>query len=163
MGDLTEREIFDCIASNAREAASHCETLAKSPQEGETYDALRKNLELIEGACRQASAWRGDTRWLPLGRTMAQASSLIAEWVRGRKAGGLRVMLAPKHTFQCFMALADNLRGAAEGMKKLQHERTNRIGAILPQMLEGPHRDTRPVGFTRSMGGVLVPRIGSLQ
>jgi hypothetical protein len=163
MGDLTEQEIFDCIGTNARLAAEHCDTLAKTPQEGETYEALRNNLILIEGACRQASAWRGDTRWLPLGQKMADAEKLVGEWLRGRKVGGIRVALAPRHVFECFTMLATMLRGAAEGMKRLQHERTNRSGLILPEVLEGPHRDTRPVGFTRSMGGVIIPEASALQ
>jgi len=163
MGDLTEQEIFDCIGTNARLAAEHCDQLARTPQEGQTYDLLRKELNLIEGACRQASAWRADTRWLPLGRAMADAEKLIGEWLRGRKVGGLRVMLAPRHVFECFTGLAENLRGAAHGMTRLQHERTNRIGMILPDVLEGPHRDTRPVGFTKSMGGVLIPQGQALQ
>ncbi len=162
MGDLTEQEIFDCIGSNCRLAAEHCDALAKTPQEGEIYEALRQNLVLIEGACRQASAWRGDTRWLPLGRKMADAEKLVGEWLRGRKAGGLRVMLAPRHVHECFTMLAQMLRGAAEGMKRLQHEKTGRSGLILPEVLEGPHRDTRPVGFTRSMGGVLIPQDGAV-
>ena len=70
MGDLTEQEIFECIGANATLAAEHCDALAKMPQEGETYTALCDCLTLIEGACRQASAWRGDTRWL-LSRNLA--------------------------------------------------------------------------------------------
>lgn len=157
MGDLTEVEIFDCIRTNAKLAAEHCEQLAKTPREGDTYDALRSELKLIEGACRQASAWRGDTRWLPIGLAMEEAHSRAGDWLRGVKVLNQRVRLAERHNFECFTALAANLRALAGNMEKLQHARTNRIGTILPDALPGPFRDTRPVGFTRSMGGVLIP------
>ncbi len=157
MGDLTEIEIFDCIRSNAKLAAEHCDDLARQPREGETYDLLRTELKLIEGACRQASAWRGDTRWLPIGLAMEEAHTRAGDWLRGVKVGGMRVRLAERHNFECFSALAVNLRGLAANMEKLQHARTNRAGMILPDEQPAPHRDTRPVGFTRSIGGILIP------
>lgn len=157
MGDLTETEIFDCIRSNARLAAEHCDDLARQPREGETYDRLRTELKLIEGACRQASAWRGDTRWLPLGLAMEEAHCRAGDWLRGCKVMGQRIRLAERHNFECFTALAKNLRTVAASMEKLQHARTNRRGMILPDQKPAPFRDTRPVGFTRSLGGVLIP------
>lgn len=157
MGDLTEVEIFDCIRTNAKLAAEHCGGLAKQPREGDTYDQLRAELKLIEGACRQASAWRGDTRWLPIGLAMEEAHTRAGDWLRGVKVAGMRIRLAERHNFECFTALAANLRSLAANMEKLQHARTNRCGLILPDSLPAPHRDTRPVGFTRSMGGVLLP------
>lgn len=157
MGDLTEVEIFDCIRTNATLAAEHCEQLARMPREGDTYDHLRNELKLIEGACRQASAWRGDTRWLPIGLAMEEAHSRAGEWLRGCKVGGMRIRLAERHNFECFTALAGNLRALGTNMEKLQHARTGRRGMILPEALPAPHRDTRPVGFTRSLGGVLIP------
>ncbi len=157
MGDLTEREIFDCIGANARLAAEHCEQLAKTPREGDTYDHLRTELKLIEGACRQASAWRGDTRWLPLGLAMEEAHSRAGEWLRGVKVAGQRVRLAERHNFECFTKLAENLRGIHAAMEKLRDQKTGRVGMILPEVQPAPFRDTRPVGFTRSMGGIILP------
>lgn len=165
MGDLTEREIFDCIGTNAKLAAEHCESLARKPREGETYDLLREELKLIEGACRQASAWRGDTRWLPLGLAMEEAHVKAGEWLRGVKVAGQRIRLAERHNFECFMKLAENLRGIHAAMEKLRDAKTNRVGMILPDSRPAPFRDTRPVGFTKSLGGVLIPpsRAASLQ
>lgn len=157
MGDLTEIEIFDCIRTNAKLAAEHCDDLAKQPREGDTYDALRTELKLIEGACRQASAWRGDTRWLPIGLAMEEAHTRAGDWLRGVKVAGMRVRLAERHNFECFTALAANLRSLAANMEKLRHAKTGRRGLILPDQQPAPFRDTRPVGFTRSMGGVLLP------
>lgn len=157
MGDLTEIEIFDCISSNAKLAAEHCEDLARKPREGETYDLLRTELKLIEGACRQASAWRGDTRWLPIGLAMEEAHTRAGDWLRGCKVMGQRIRLAEKHNFECFMKLAENLRGLQASMTALRDKKTHRVGMILPEARPGPHRDTRPVGFTKSLGGVLIP------
>lgn len=157
MGDLTEIEIFDCIRANAKLAAEHCDDLARQPREGETYDLLRTELKLIEGGCRQASAWRGDTRWLPIGLAMEEAHSRAGDWLRGVKVAGMRVRLAERHNFECFTALAKNLRGLAANMEKLQNAKTGRRGMILPEAQRAPHRDTVPVGFTKSMGGVLIP------
>lgn len=163
MGDLTETEIFDCIRTNARLAAEDCGKLAKKPREGETYDHLRNAIKLIEGACRQASAWRGDTRWLPIGLAMEEAHTKAGEWLRGVKVAGQRIRLAERHNFECFTALAENLRALASNMEKLQHTKTGRAGMILPDAMPAPHRDTKPVGFTRSMGGVLIPSELTLQ
>ena len=85
MGDLTEQEIFDCIGTNARLAAEHCDQLARTPQEGQTYDLLRKELNLIEGACRHLVKDRMEQtgmRWTVSG---AQAMlHLRAHYLNGR-------------------------------------------------------------------------------
>lgn len=164
MGDLTESEIFDCIRTNAKLAAEHCESLAKTPREGETYDLIRTELKLIEGACRQASAWRGDTRWLPLGLAMEEAHTKAGDWLRGVKVAGQRIRLAERHNFQCFTKLAENLRGLAANMEKLQHAKTNRVGLILPEVQRdrGAHRDVNHVGY-RKAGSILIPADATLQ
>lgn len=164
MGDLTEAEIFDCIRTNARLAAEDCDKLAKKPREGITYENLRNELKLIEGACRQASAWRGDTRWLPLGLAMEQAHTAAGDWLRGIKLeGGGRIAIAPRHLHANFTKLAENLRAIASGMEKLRDNKTNRVGLILPDAMpdRGPHRDVSRVGYTRS--GLILPPSAGLQ
>jgi hypothetical protein len=163
MGDLTEIEIFDCIGANAKLAAEHCDDLAKKPREGETYDLLRTELKLIEGACRQASAWRGDTRWLPIGLQMEQAHQAAGDWLRGCKVCGQRIRLAERHNFHCFTKLAENLRALHAGMIKLRDAKTSRVGMILPDTQAAPLRDTRPVGFRKSQGGLILPGSAALQ
>lgn len=157
MGALTEAEIFDCIATNAKLAAEHCDDLARRPREGDTYHKLRTELKLIEGACRQASVWRQDTRWLPIGLMMEEAHKRAGDWLRGSKVEGVRVKLADRHYYQCFTKLAENLRGLQREMEALRTRRTGRVGMILPTPLPGPHRDTRPVGFRATAGGILLP------
>lgn len=165
MGDLTEAEIFDCIATNAKLAAEHCDQLAvdPAPRRGDIYHLLRTELKLIEGACRQASAWRQDTRWLPIGLMMEEAHQRAGDWLRGAKQDGITVKLADRHHFQCFTKLAENLRGLQVRMDGLRTRATGRIGMILPEMRPGPHRDTVPVGFRKSSGGLLLPPSSVLQ
>src|ERR1700751_4496145 len=66
MGRPTEADIFD-LSENFRLAAEDCEKLARLPKKGRAYTSLRNKLELLEGACRQAVAWRDDARWLHIG------------------------------------------------------------------------------------------------
>lgn len=145
MGALTEREIFDCMETNLGFAVQHCEDLARLPLKGPTYVKLRENLKLIEGCCRQASAWREDTRWLGVGMTMAEAHKRAGDWLRGdRTPEGARIKLAPGEMHPLFMKLADNLRGLKRVCEQLRHQRVGKLGMILPDMSHGPHRDTRP-------------------
>lgn len=158
MGALTETEIFDCISSNAKLAAEHCDDLARLPRKGPTYDLLRKELKLIEGACRQAAYWRQDARWLPIGLMMEEAHKRAGDWLRGvRQPNGGRRRIPEGEMHPLFVKLADNLRGLQRVMEDLRTKKTGRAGIILPQVLPAPHRDTRPVGFRRSAGGVLLP------
>lgn len=158
MGQLTEAEIFDCLTTNFRLAAEDCEKLARSPRKGPTYQSLRDKLELLEGACRQASVWRQDTRWLDIGLYMAKAHDLSLEWLRGIRAGpGLpRVKLAPGHIHPLFVKLAENLRAAQAKAEQFRTKATGKIGTILPDMQRAPLRDTNPVGWRRP-SGLIVP------
>ena len=164
MGALTEREIFDCMDTNLGLAVQHCEDLARLPAKGETYIKFRENLKLIEGACRQASAWREDTRWLSHGMLMAEAHKRAGDWLRGsRDPMGTRVKLANGMTHPLFMKLADNLRAFRKIVEQLRTRRTHRTGIILPVALPGPHRDTRPSrvslpeGMKQTKSGLIVP------
>ena len=134
MGALTETEIFACLAENLTLAAEECERLAVLPAAGPTYNSLRHRLRLIEGACRQASAWREDTRWLPIGLMMHEAHDRAGNWLRGF------------HPRKLFLKLAENLRALAHIADDLRTKATGTVGMILPDVLSSPIRtQDRPV------------------
>lgn len=164
MGALTEKEIFDRMATSFRSAAECCEDLARLPAKGPTYARLRQELKFIEGTCRQASAWREDTRWLPIGLLMAQAHKFAGDWLRGlMTVDGRKIKLAPAHIYVCFTKLAENLRAYQKITETTRDARTGRVGMILPTPLAGPHRDTRPSrvllppSMRVSPGGLILP------
>ncbi len=144
MSRLGEAEIFNCMTENLRLAAEHCENLAILPAKGPTYHALRTSLALVEGCCRQASAWREDTRWLPIGLAMAEAHKRCGDWLRHRNP--------PKY----FLMMAANLRNLYVVADGIKNKATGTTGMILPAALPGPHRDTRPVSV-RLPSGLIVP------
>ena len=157
MGALTEREIFDCLSTNFRLAAEDCEKLARSPRKGAAYSSLRDRLELLEGACRQASVWRQDTRWLSIGMCMAEAHKRAHGWLMGIKIeGGPRIKIAPGHMHPLFLKLAGNLRLGQKKAEELRDKRTNRVGMILPELQRAPLRTGAPVGWRRP-SGLIVP------
>lgn len=162
MAKLTEAEIFDCLETNFRLAAEHCEDLAKLPRKGPTYKKLIEELKLCEGACRQAAVWREDSRWFPIGLLMEEAHKRAGNWLRGvpQPGGGSRP-LAEGVLHPCFMKLADNLRLALKLAMQTKTQATHHRGMILPAQLPGPHRDTVPVGWTpalaRTSGGIILP------
>ena len=136
MGALTEPEIFDCLIENLKIAVEASDDLAVIDMKGPAYNRLRGALALVEGACRQASAWREDTRWLELGRLAAQCHQKAGGWLRGHKnpVTLIRTPLAPKHKNQMFVMLASNLRFFLLGVERLRNERTGRTGMILPDV-----------------------------
>lgn len=157
MGNLTETEIFDCLSDNFRLAAEDCDKLARLPRKGPTYSDLRTRLELLEGACRQAAAWREDARWLRIGLFMAETHKRAGGWLRGIKAGpGPRVKIAPGHMHPLFVKLAENLRAMQARADELRTKATGKVGAILPEPEAAPHRDTTPVGWRRP-SGLIIP------
>lgn len=158
MGQLTENEIFDCLSTNFRLAAEDCEKLAISARTGPIYNSLREKLELLEGACRQASVWRQDTRWLTIGHMMAHAHKVAGDWLRGMPTvpGGPRVKLAAGHRHPLFLKLAENLRAGHKKAEEFKNNRTGRVGMILPAVQAAPLRDTTPVGWRRP-SGLIVP------
>lgn len=161
MGELTEREIIDCLATHFRLAAEDARSLATLPLKGPTYDSFRKKLRMIEGACRQMSAWREDTRWLPIGRMMAEVHQKAGGWLRGYKRDdGVRVSFPAgqqNHLFGMLAAKLEQLHKVAEGLRT---KATGKVGMILPVALPGPHRDTVPVGWRQSSAGLLMPQAG---
>ena len=164
MGQLTEPEIFACLSENFRLAAEDCEKLAKHARKGPTYAALRDKLELLEGACRQAAHWRGDSRWLQIGLHMAKAHELSLEWLRGIPAGPgrPRIKIAKGELHPLFVKLAENLRAAQKKAEEFRTKATGKIGTILPETQRAPLRDTTPVGWRRQ-SGLIVPAGATVQ
>jgi hypothetical protein len=92
---------------------------------------------------------------------MAEVHKRAGDWLRGTKQpDGTRVKVAPGHMHPLFVKLAENLRAAYVKAEELRTKATNRVGPILPKPGVAPHRDTRPVGYSRSSGGILVPNGG---
>lgn len=154
----TEADIFACLNENFRLAAEDCEALAKLPAKGPTYSRFRERLELLEGACRQAGFYRDDSRWFDIGRMMAEAHKRAGSWLRGWKSpDGKKVTLRHGELHPRFVKLAENLRAGESAAKELRTRATLRIGPVLPEVHPAPHRDTRPVGWTESASGILIP------
>jgi hypothetical protein len=160
MGALTEIEIFDCMQTSLKLAVEQCEDLAKLPAKGPTYVKLRENLRLIEGCCKQASAWREDTRWLNFAFMMGEVHKKAGNWLRGTvQVDGIPVKLAPQHGAMLFLKLADNLRGIDKLAGEVKNKATGRRGMILPEMGPAPFRETRQhrVTLPRTPGGIIIP------
>lgn len=155
MGALTEQDIFSCMQDNLRSAIQHCEDLARIPLPGLTYDAFRKELRLIEGACRQASAWRSDTRWLPIGMLMEKAHQTAGNWLRGAKLpDGTKTRYTEKQRFANFTKLADNLRQLYRLAEDTRTRKTGVTGMILPPE-QKLIRQNRPVPVSNN--GLILP------
>lgn len=158
MGALTECEIFDCMTIHFRIAIEACEKLAARPTGNATYDRFRKALRMIEGTCKQANCWREDTRWLPIGKMMADCHQKAGEWLRGiKQEDGSRVAIAKGQLHPAFLMLAENLKALQKLTVQIRDQATHRVGMILPDVLPGPHRDTRPAGWNRTPNGIIVP------
>ena len=168
MGALTESEIFDCLAENCRLAAESCEKLARLPRKGPSFRALAFGddcqLALIEGCCRQASAWREDTRWLPIGLFVNEIRKRAGEWLRGVKVGdGPRRRLPPGELHPLFVMAAEKLRAVEAKAIEFRDKATGIKGMILPEMLPAPFRETRPhavllpPGMAKTAGGLIIP------
>lgn len=142
MSDLTEHEIFDRMMQSLKSAAHLCELLASRPVKGPNYHNLRTELLLIEGCCRQAAAWREDTRWLGWGLLMSEVHKRSGNWLRAEAR-----LTVKRHaeTSKLFLMLMANLCGMYVQIEHLRTSATGRRGIILPDMLPAPHRDTRPV------------------
>lgn len=158
MGALTEPEIFDCLSTNFKLAAQLADDLARLPAKGPTYHRFRQTLKLIEGAARQASAWREDARFLSIAFHCSHVHKVAGDWLRGVKMpDGSRRKIPPGELHPLFAKLAEVLRAGHRKAEETRTRATGRIGMILPRPLPGPHRDTRPVGWTPSPAGLLVP------
>lgn len=166
MGALTEREIFDCLEENFRLAAEYAEQMATNPRRGPIYVKFRESLKLAEGACRQAAAWREDSRWLKTGMNLAEAHQKAGGWLRGIKVkNGPYITLAEGHKHPLFVKLAEVLRAGAEAAKLLRMRATGKLGMILPEVRKAePRTQGRPMqvllppmGPRVSPGGIILP------
>jgi hypothetical protein len=151
LGVLTEVEIFDCMRDNLRVAADRCRKLAWNPRRGWLYTEFRQSLELVEGACRQASAWRADTRWLVLGLKMAEAHRRAGGWLRDLPSREGRKVAHPM-----FQKLAEALDDAGKTAERLRTLATLRSGPILPVPLPLIRTESRPMQVL-TPGGLILP------
>ena len=152
MGAITEQEIFSCMSENLRTAIDACELLAVTPLKGPVYDRLRKALKLVEGSCRQASAWREDTRWLPIGLMMEDCHKRAGEWLRGvRQEDGTRRPIPHGEKHPLFVKLAENLRILLSISDDLRVKKTGIRGMILPQYTGMP--------LVRRDSGLVMPAV----
>jgi len=166
MGALTETEIFDRMFASFALAIELCDDLAVVPLKGPTYNRFRYELRLIEGCAKQANCWREDTRWLFIGRAMAEVHKRAGDWLRGIKMpDGTRRKLTPGIAHPAFLKLAECLRGTRKIAEDIRTKATGRVGMILPTPLPGPHRDTVPIGWTSpakitnvTPGGIIIPK-----
>lgn len=142
MSDLTEAEIFSCLKDHLEAAATHCAALAELPLKGPTYEKLRAELKIVEGACRQAAHWREDSRWLPLGLQMEAIHNKCGNWLR---------MRAPSELFR---KCAEALVNAHDVVESLRLKATGRKGTILPDMPALP-RNTSVAGWTHHKGLIM--------
>lgn len=165
MGRLTEPEIFDCLVENLRLAAEHSDEMAINPRKGPIYRQFRDELKLVEGACRQAAAWRTDSRWYPLGLMMEQAHQYAGEWLRGvvDPVTGRRRPIPEGQKHPLFVKLAEKLREFLKAVENLRNRRTGIAGAVLPVPVNLGRREGSPVsvilppGMNRTKAGLIVP------
>ena len=163
MSDLTENEIFDCMRENLVLAAEHCDRLAVESYNGDAYEKLRDELELIEGCCKQAAQWREDMRWWPIGQLMGECHKKAGGWLRGYKIDGETVHLAMGEKNENFVLLAKNLRRVIDLVDQTKNSRTGSVGAIVPQPARPFLRDDRkhavslPSHLRQTPGGIIIP------
>ena len=162
MGALTEVEIFDCMAENLRLAIGHSRELAVSPRKGPGFVALREELKLVEGACRQAAVWRQDTRWYPIGVMMEEVHQRAKEWLAGVKdETGHRRMIPPGVKHPLFTKLADNLEALLKTVEGLRTSKTGVAGMILPTPAKEIGRQPSNYMIRRPSGLIVPPGVAA--
>jgi hypothetical protein len=151
MGDLTEREILTTMQHHLRRAIDCCDKLTKEPKYGRNYRDLRESLARIEGCCRQASAWREDTRWLKYGLMMEECHQRSLKWLRAH---------APRTLFK---KLGEALRALMKACEDLRDKAPPKLGMILPEVQRDPternaHILVKPPKLaTVKPGGLILP------
>jgi hypothetical protein len=155
MSALTEVEIFDALEDNLKRAIQAADDLTTLDRRGPAYSTLREALGKIEGCCRQASAWREDTRWLGLGLLADQCLKKSGGWLRGHKDDrtGVKITLNIDTKNKMFEMLASNLRLFLKGVETLKDGKTGKIGMILPETPDMGRRIGAPV----SNSGLTLP------
>lgn len=139
MSELTEREILGRLKESFKLASEDADRLAAG-ERGPVYRRFREHLKLVEGCCRQMSAWRGDTRWLQVGLKVAEAQQKCGKWLRTKELPWR------------FAGLAQILRNGWLRAHELETKKTGRPGLILPKPLPA---ETRTQG--RSVSVILPP------
>ena len=137
MSDLTENEIFSCLKTNLRSAATDCDIIAKQPVSGVHFDRMRKSLKLVEGACRQAAMWREDARWLQPGLYAEEAHQRARLWLHRPSVSSKKL----------FTKLGEALRKMLADIEKMEKAATGRSGLILPasMTMRAPLRENTPI------------------
>jgi hypothetical protein len=146
-----EIEIFSYLSENFALAAENCAQLAWNPRRGLHFLEFLKNLRAIELACEQAAIYREDGRWLSIAGQIGECTRRVGAWVRGSKTKDER-----KEADKRFKKLSQVLRLFAAVAEATRTQATERVGMILPEPLEGPHREVRPVQV-KSPGGIIIP------
>lgn len=165
MARTTEADIFAKMVESLRIAAECAEALATNDVKGRDYHTLVDCLKDVEGCCIQAATWREDTRWLPLGRLIAECHQRAGNWLRPQVHVSrlTKIKLAPKHRNEMFVMLAANLRELKRGMESLKDTKTGRVGMILPTAPAAERRIGAPVQVLlpqriREQGGLILPK-----
>lgn len=137
---IAESEIFKVLAENFRLSAENCEKLAWDPQRGRIYYTFMDQIKMIERCAYQAGTFREDARWFTISLQMGQVLRRCGAWMRGSRTKDER-----KEADKRFKKLADILRKLQYECEHRRDAATGRAGMILPEPLEGPNRETRPV------------------
>lgn len=166
MSQTAEHEILSLIADNLRKAAEDCEQLAWHPRRGHIYLRFRQALTEVSGGCEQAFYWRNyDGRWLALAELVNFVLARSGNWLRGDRVASPDGRSASwtggtvdhrKKAQPEFQWLANKLREIHYDMERIRDMATGRLGPMLPPVLDGPHRDTRPVQVM-TPGGIILP------
>lgn len=123
----TEQDILTKFTQSTKEAKDACAWLAKNADpewlapRGIHYRRLKTAMSELEGCARQLSAYRGDTRWLPLGI------------IYGAKAARLAQKYFVQLNWKGFGELTKLFDHAAHRAEELSTAKTGRTGIILPQ------------------------------
>lgn len=128
---LQEREIFIKMQDELRNAADACDQIATRPLSGDNFIRLRKALKLVEGCCRQAAAYRMDTRWNEPGFKMNQAAKMARKWLHYPSVESKKL----------FYGLAAALRQVRLDIMILETAKTGKTGDIVvPTYIPAPVR-----------------------
>lgn len=127
MSDLTQSEILDKHRQSLKEARDACLWLARNADpdqiapRGAHYRNLKTAMSELEGTARQMSAFRDDTRWLPLGI------------LYGAKTARLAQKFFVQMDWTMFGKLAEVFANGLVRMDELATKKTGRVGPILPK------------------------------
>ena len=138
MAELTEKEILECLNDNLKIAVETCQKLADG-ERGPIYPQFHSAVKLVDGACRQMSGFREDTRWSAFALYLHEVPDRVRKW-----------LVDDKKTYTAELnMLADIFRWAQMRAKELETKRTGKRGIILP---------TPRAAETRTQGrSILVP------